>query len=178
MHPLLGLVATLGALALAALGVLTERLTRSQGAQMLQRSRAAAHNIVPDLGSCTKHIEAVLPALRGKVSGMSLKVPVANGSLVDMVSFTKKPLTVQAVNEAVQAAAGGPRKQIIEYSNDPLVSTDVLGSPYSCTFDALSTMVPTAHTVKTIAWFDNGWAYARRTLELAAYTQQLAGGKL
>jgi glyceraldehyde 3-phosphate dehydrogenase len=145
-------------------------------ADTLRRSRAAAQNIVPDNGSCTKHIEAIVPSLRGKVSGMSLKVPVANGSMMDMVTFTKRPVTVQSVNDAVHAAAGaGQLKHIIEYSTDALVSSDVKGSDHSCTFDALSTMVMGDRSVKTLAWFDNGWGYARRTVELAMHVHNLPG---
>ncbi len=142
-----------------------------------RRARAAKQNIVPDVGPCSKHIEAVLPALRGKVSGMAMCVPVANGSLMDLVVQTKKPVQSAAFNDVVHAAAAaGNFKDLVEYSAEPLVSSDVLGSSFSCTYDALSTMVTGQHTLKALCWYDNGWAFARRTLELALYLHSISGG--
>jgi glyceraldehyde 3-phosphate dehydrogenase len=147
-------------------------------AQTPRQSRAAKQNIVPDLGPCTRDIEAILPALRGKVSGMSLLVPVANGSLIDMVAHTKKPVSVQSVNDMVHAAASaGLYKNLVEYSTDPLVSSDVQRSSFSCTYDSLATMALGDHIIKTLAWYDNGWGFARRTLELAMVLHQLPGDK-
>ena len=146
-------------------------------ASSLRRSRAANENIVPDVGSCTRHIEAVLPNLRGKVAGMTLRVPVQNGSLLDMTVVTHRPASSQAVNDVVHAAASaGLYKNIVEYSTDPIVSCDVQGSDFSCTYDSLATMAQGDRMIKTLTWYDNGWGFARRTLELAMHLHGLPGG--
>ena len=142
-----------------------------------RRSRAAAENIVP-LESETETealIGALVPALHGKVSSMALKVPVSNGSVVDMVTFTKKPITVQAVNDAVQHAAAGAYKHVLEYMADPIVSSDVKQSPYSSTYDSEATMVLGQNAVKTLSWFDNSWGYAQRAVDLVEFLAKEGG---
>jgi glyceraldehyde 3-phosphate dehydrogenase len=142
----------------------------------LRRSRAATENIIPTDTKNDKLFSHLVPSLAGKISGMALKVPVMNGSLVDMVSFTKKPVTVTAVNEVVRTAVASDYKGIIEYATDPIVSSDVKQSPYSGTFDSLATMVLGQNAIKTIAWYDNGWGYAHRAVDLISYMAKLEGG--
>jgi glyceraldehyde 3-phosphate dehydrogenase len=142
----------------------------------MRRSRAAAANIVPTEGQGVDTLTGLFPHLKDKVSAMSLRVPVPNGSLLDMVAFTKNPVSVQAVNDAVKAAAQGPYKAIVDYTTDPIVSSDVKGSAYSATFDASATMVLGNGAVKTVAWFDNGWGYAHRALELVSHLGNMQGG--
>ena len=138
-------------------------------------SRAAAENIVPVESKSEALIGVLVPALKGKVSAMSLKVPVPNGSVVDMVTFTKKPITVQAVNDAVKSAAQGAYKHIVEYMADPIVSSDVKQSPYSSTYDSEATMVLGQNAVKTLSWFDNGWGYAQRAVDLVEFLAKEGG---
>jgi glyceraldehyde 3-phosphate dehydrogenase len=142
----------------------------------LRRSRAATENIIPTETKSDRLFAHLIPSLKDKISGMALKVPVMNGSLVDMVSFTKKPVTVTAVNEVIRTAVAAEYKGIVEYATDPIVSSDVKQSPYSCTFDSLATMTLGNNAIKTIAWYDNGWGYAHRAVELISYMATLEGG--
>lgn len=141
----------------------------------IRLSRAAAANIVPVATNAGETLEGLLPELSGKVSAMALKVPIDNGSLVDMVAFTKKKVTREAVNNVVESAANDVFPGIVEFARDPIVSSDVRMSPYSATFDSLATMAMGEHTIKTIAWYDNGWGYAHRAIELAARMADLGG---
>jgi glyceraldehyde 3-phosphate dehydrogenase len=138
-------------------------------AEDLRRSRAASENIIPTETNAGKLLEKLLPHLEGKISGLALNVPVPNGSVVDMTCFTKKPVTVTAVNEVVRTAIEAHYKNFIEYVADPIVSSDVKKSPYSTTFDSLATMCLGEHCVKTISWYDNGWGYALRAIDLMEY---------
>ncbi len=142
----------------------------------LRRSRGAADNIVPTETGTEKMFAQLLPHLEGKISGMALKVPVPNGSLVDMVTYTQKEVTVDAVNEVMRTAAHSLYPRVVEYSQDPIVSSDVKHSPYSSTYDSLATMVLGNRMVKTIAWYDNGWGYAHRAIELMQYLGNMEGG--
>ena len=108
----------------------------------------------------------ILPQLAGKLDGMALNVPVPDGSNVDLVALAKRPVTKDEINEAVKAAAKGPFRDILEYTEQPIVSSDVIGNDHSAVFDALSTSVLGGNLVKTITWYDNGWGYARRCVEL------------
>jgi glyceraldehyde 3-phosphate dehydrogenase len=141
-----------------------------------RRSRAASENIIPTEVRSDKLFEHLVPSLKGNISGMALKVPVLNGSVVDMVSFTKKPVTVTAVNEVVRTAVAAEYRNIVEYAVDPIVSSDVKQSPYSSTFDSLATMVLGDKAIKTISWYDNGWGYAHRAVELIEYMAKMEGG--
>ena len=145
-------------------------------ANNLRGSRAATENIIPTETKSTKLFEDFIAPLQNKISGMALKVPVMNGSLVDMVTYTTKPISVDAVNEAVRAAAAAQYSNIIEYSTDPIVSSDVKQSPYSCTYDSMATMALGTNAVKTIAWYDNGWGYANRAIDLVQHIAKLEGG--
>jgi glyceraldehyde 3-phosphate dehydrogenase (phosphorylating) len=132
----------------------------------LRRGRAAAQNIIPTSTNAPAMIMELLPALAGRIEGMAMNVPVPDGSLVDFACWTERPATVEAVNSAVRAAAEGSLAGIVEYEEDPVVSSDVIGNPHSSVFDALSTLVLGDRLVKTVAWYDNGWGYASRVVDL------------
>jgi glyceraldehyde 3-phosphate dehydrogenase len=104
---------------------------------------------------------------------MALRVPVTDGSVVDLVAKLKKPVTVQSINEAMKAAAGSGYEGIIEYCEEPIVSSDIVGNPHSCIFDAPSTMVQEGGLVKVIAWYDNEWGYSNRVVDLITSASRL-----
>jgi glyceraldehyde 3-phosphate dehydrogenase len=132
----------------------------------LRRARAAAINIVPASTGAAKASSLALPELKGRMDGLAMRVPVPDGSVTDLVCVLKGDVTVEAVNEAFRSAAeAGPLHGILDYSQDPLVSSDVVGSAYSCTFDSLSTMV-IGNLVKVIGWYDNEWGYSNRLVDL------------
>ena len=132
----------------------------------LRRSRNAATNIVPTSTGAARAIGQVLPALQGKLDGMAMRVPVPDGSLVDLTVELDKAVTEAAVNEAMAAAAAGPLRGILEYCTDPIVSGDIIGNPHSVIFDSLLTQVLEGHMVKVIGWYDNEWGYSTRVEEL------------
>jgi glyceraldehyde 3-phosphate dehydrogenase len=132
----------------------------------LRRARAAAINLIPTSTGAARAIGLVLPALKGKVDGMSMRAPVPTGSIVDFVVRVSRDTSVEEVNAAFRAAADGPMKGILQYSEDPLVSTDIQQSPYSCIFDSGLTMV-TGSMVKVFGWYDNEWGYSCRLVDLA-----------
>jgi glyceraldehyde 3-phosphate dehydrogenase len=106
--------------------------------------------------------------MAGRITGESLNVPVPNGSVVDLVCWHEKGVTVEAINEVIRTAAGSRRwRNILHYEDYPIVSSDVIRSPYSCSFDSLSTMVMQTGVSKTLAWYDNSWGYANRVVDLA-----------
>ena len=142
----------------------------------LRRSRAATENIIPTETNSGQVVMDLLPQLAGKVEGMALKVPVPNGSLVDMVSYTTEPVTADAVNEVVRTAVASKYSDYVEYVTDPIVSSDVKHSPYSCTYDALATLTLGDRMVKTLSWYDNGWGYAHRVVDLAKRLGRIEGG--
>jgi glyceraldehyde 3-phosphate dehydrogenase len=136
-----------------------------------RRARAAAVNIIPTTTGAAKAVGKVIPELKGKLNGFALRVPVADGSIVDLVATLKKSVTVAEVNAALKAAAAGKLKGIMEYSEDPLVSSDIVGNPHSAIIDAQSTMTMPAeggNMVKVVAWYDNEWGYSVRTADLIA----------
>ncbi|MEO8505220.1 MAG: glyceraldehyde 3-phosphate dehydrogenase NAD-binding domain-containing protein [Acidobacteriota bacterium] len=135
-------------------------------AEDLRRGRAAAENIIPQETRTAEVLDQLLPEIAGKVTAMSLNVPVANGSVVDLVSWHRQDVTVEAINEVVRTAAFGPLRRYLAFEDQPIVSSDVLRSPFSGTFDAQATMVVGKRVAKTLTWFDNGWAYALRAVEL------------
>lgn len=132
----------------------------------LRRSRAATENIIPTTTGAAKAVGKVLPNLDGKLDGMAMRVPVPDGSTVDLVVELGRNVTVDEVNAAVKAAADGPLKGIIQYSEDALVSTDIIGNPHSSIFDAASTQVLGGNLVKVLAWYDNEWGYSNRVVDL------------
>jgi glyceraldehyde 3-phosphate dehydrogenase len=133
-----------------------------------RRSRAAALNLIPTTTGAAKAVGLVLPELNGKLNGFSMRAPVPTGSAVDLVFQTPNPLTPDEINAALKAAAEGPLKGILDYTEDPIVSTDIVHDPHSCIVDGLSTMViGDGRMAKVIAWYDNEWGYSNRCVELA-----------
>ncbi len=133
----------------------------------LRRARAAAANIVPSSTGAAKALHLVLPELEGKLNGMSLRVPTAVVSVVDLVVNTVKPVSRDAANEAFRAAKDGGLKGILDYTEEPVVSTDFRGDAHSSIVDGQETMTVGDHTLKVLAWYDNEWGYANRLVELA-----------
>lgn len=131
----------------------------------LRRARAAAANIIPTTTGAAKAVGKVIPELKGKLDGGALRVPTPDGSLTDLVAVLKKEVTVEEVNAAMKAAAEGPMKGILEYTEDPIVSSDIVGNSHSSIFDALSTMVQ-GNLVKIDSWYDNEWGYSCRVVDL------------
>jgi len=131
-----------------------------------RRGRAAAENIIPQETKAAKMVMQLLPALQGRISGEAMNVPVPNGSCIDLVCWHEKPVTITAINEVVRTAASSSWQGIVHYEDDPIVSSDIIRSPYSSTFDSLATMVLGDRVSKTIAWYDNGWGYAHRVVDL------------
>lgn len=146
----------------------------------LRRSRAAAENIIPAETGAARMVEQVLPSLKGKLDGIAMRVPVPDGSTVDFVTLMKRDLEREEVNEVVRSAAGSRYKDIIEYSEDPIVSSDVIGNPHSAIFDSLSTQITGGNLLKTISWYDNGWGHAQRVVDLvvrlASISDSVRGG--
>ncbi len=132
----------------------------------LRRARAAALNMVPTTTGAAKAVGLVIPELRGKLDGIAVRVPVSDGSMVDLVAELHTAVTAEEINAAMKAAAEGELKGYLEYSEDPLVSTDVIGNPASSIFDAQSTKIIDGNFVKVIAWYDNEWGYSNRTVDL------------
>ena len=131
-----------------------------------RRSRAATENIIPTTTGAAKAVGKVLPQLEGKLDGIAMRVPVPDGSTVDLVVELETDVTVDQVNAAVRKAAEGPMKGIVEYSEAPLVSTDIIGNPHSSIFDAPLTQVLAGNTVKVLSWYDNEWGYSNRVVDL------------
>ena len=132
----------------------------------LRRSRAAAENIIPTTTGAARAVGKVLPQLEGKLDGMAMRVPVPDGSIVDLTCRLRKPVTVDEVNGAVRRAAEGPMARIVEYSEVPLVSSDIIGNPHSSIFDALSTRASNDGYLNVVAWYDNEWGYSNRVVDL------------
>ena len=139
----------------------------------LRRARAAALNIIPTTTGAAKATALVIPELKGKMDGMALRVPVSDGSATDLVVQLEREATKEDVNAAFRAAADGPLKGYLYYTEDPIVSSDIVGSPASCTFDASLTMA-LGDQVKIIGWYDNEWGYSCRLVDLV----QLVGSRL
>ena len=131
----------------------------------LRRARAAAVNIVPSTTGAAKAIGLVLPELKGKLDGFALRVPVPTGSITDLTLVSEKPVTVEAIKAAYREAAAGPLKGILLYTEDPIVSSDIVTDPHSSIFDAGLVRV-IDHTVKLSSWYDNEWGYSNRLVEL------------
>jgi glyceraldehyde 3-phosphate dehydrogenase len=142
----------------------------------LRRARAAAVNIIPSSTGAAKAIGQVLPELDGKLDGIALRVPVPDGSITDLTVTLKQETTVEAVNQAFKDAAVGPLKGILEYTEDPIVSSDIVDNPHSCIFDAKSTLVipkGKGNVVKVFGWYDNEWGYSCRTADIVAKAAKL-----
>lgn len=134
----------------------------------LRRARAAAVSIIPTTTGAAKAVGKVIPDLKGKLDGFALRVPVSDGSVVDLVAELKKPATAEQINSAMKEAALGDMKGILEYTEDPIVSCDIVGNSHSSIFDALSTMVMEGNLVKVVSWYDNEWGYSCRVVDLLA----------
>jgi glyceraldehyde 3-phosphate dehydrogenase len=132
----------------------------------LRRSRAAAENIIPTTTGAARAVGKVLPNLAGRLDGMAMRVPVPDGSIVDLTCRVRAKPSAADVNAAVKKAAGGPLAGIVEYSEVPLVSSDIIGNPHSSIFDALSTRAEGDGYVKVVAWYDNEWGYSCRVVDL------------
>jgi glyceraldehyde 3-phosphate dehydrogenase len=137
-----------------------------------RRARAAAENIIPTTTGAAKAVSLVLPELKGKLNGMAMRVPTPNVSLVDLVAEVNQDVTAEEVNAALQEAAEGDLKGIMAYSDEPLVSRDYNGSPYSSTIDALSTLVMEGNMVKVVSWYDNESGYSHRVVDLVDFIAQ------
>jgi glyceraldehyde 3-phosphate dehydrogenase len=131
----------------------------------MRRARAAAANIIPTSTGAAKAIGKVVPALAGKLDGFAVRVPIPVGSIVDLVVNVKKDVTKESVNAAMKAAAEGPMKGVLEYCDEPIVSSDIVNNPASSIFDSLCTMV-IDKTVKVVSWYDNEWGYSNRSVDI------------
>ena len=134
----------------------------------LRRARAAAINLVPTSTGAAKAIGLVIPELDGKLNGIAVRAPVATGSVVDLVCRVSRDTTIEEINGAfAERADTGPLEGILKYTDDPIVSTDIVTSPYSSVFDAGLTMVIESRLVKVVSWYDNEWGYSNRVVDLA-----------
>jgi len=134
----------------------------------LRRARAAALNLIPTTTGAAKAVGLVLPELNGKLNGFAMRAPVPTGSVVDLTFDAAKAVNPEEVNAAVKAAAEGPMKGILSYTEDPIVSTDIVGDPHSSIFDsALTEVIGDGKLVKAVSWYDNEWGYSNRCVELA-----------
>ena len=133
----------------------------------LRRARSAAVSQIPTTTGAAKAVGKVIPELNGKLDGMAIRVPTPTGSLIDLVVNLKTEATVEEINAAMKKAADGPMKGILEYTEDPIVSVDIIHNTHSSIFDALSTMV-SGKTVKVLSWYDNEWGYSARVVDLVA----------
>jgi glyceraldehyde 3-phosphate dehydrogenase len=141
----------------------------------LRRARAAGVNLIPTSTGAAKAVGLVLPELNGKLNGMAVRAPVITGSVVDLTFKASKQTSVEEVNGAVRAAAEGPLEGILAYTEDPIVSTDIVTDSHSSVFDSEQTIVMDGDLVKVFSWYDNEWGYANRCVELAAKVLQPAG---
>lgn len=132
----------------------------------LRRARAAAVNIIPTTTGAAKAIGEVIPSLKGKLDGLAMRVPVANGSVTDLVVLVSKDVTVEAINAAMKKAAEGELRSILEYCADPIVSSDIIGNTHSSIFDSGLTYVIDKRMVKVVSWYDNEWGFSNRMVDL------------
>jgi glyceraldehyde 3-phosphate dehydrogenase len=141
----------------------------------LRRSRAAAENIIPTTTGAARAVGEVLPKLKGKLDGMAMRVPVPDGSVVDLSCRLRTRPSAREVNEAVRRVSADRLSRILEYSEVPLVSSDIIGNPHSSIFDALSTRAESDGFVKVLSWYDNEWGYSNRVVDLIARLAALEG---
>ncbi len=132
----------------------------------LRRARSAAINMIPTTTGAARAVGKIIPDLAGKLDGMAIRVPVANGSVVDLIVAVKKDATIESVNAVFKGAAESRMKGILEFSDEPLVSTDIIGNPHSCIFDSMATMIIDDRLIKAIGWYDNEWGYSNRILDV------------
>jgi len=132
----------------------------------LRRARSAALSMIPTTTGAAKAISEVIPDVKGKIDGCAIRVPTPVGSLVDLVAEVAKSVSIEAVNGAMKKAADGPMKGVLQYTEDPIVSVDIIGNPHSSVFDALSTMLVGDKFVKVFSWYDNEWGFSHRMLDM------------
>lgn len=132
----------------------------------LRRARAAAVNIIPTTTGAARAIGEVIPSLKGKLDGLAMRVPVVNGSVTDLVALVSKDVTVETVNAAMKKAAGGELKGVLEYCEDPIVSSDIIGNTHSSIFDSALTYVIDKRMIKVVSWYDNEWGFSNRMVDL------------
>jgi glyceraldehyde 3-phosphate dehydrogenase len=135
----------------------------------LRRARAAALSIIPTTTGAAKATSLVLPELKGKIDGISIRVPTPDVSLTDLTVVVDKPVTIEAINAAFNAASEGPMKGIMRYTEEELVSSDFIGDPHSCIIDSKTTNVVDGTLLKVSGWYDNEWGYASRCVDLLRY---------
>ena len=131
----------------------------------LRRARAAGVSMIPTSTGAAKAIGHVIPSLQGKLDGIAVRVPLSDGSLIDITALTTRPASVASVNAAMREAADGPLRGILQYVEDPIVSQDVVGNPHSAVFDSLLTMASGEKMVKVFAWYDNEWGFSNRMVD-------------
>ncbi len=139
-----------------------------------RRGRAAAENIIPQETNAAEVVIELLPELRGRITGKAINVPVPNGSVIDLVCWHTRPVSVVAINELIRSATSR-WPGILHFEDDPIVSSDIIRSSYSSTFDSQATMVLGDRVSKTLAWYDNGWGYAHRVVDLIRRLAALDG---
>ncbi|MCS7143246.1 MAG: type I glyceraldehyde-3-phosphate dehydrogenase [Aigarchaeota archaeon] len=146
----------------------------------LRRARAAAQSIIPTTTGAASALHLVIPEVKGKLHGIALRVPVANGSLTDLSVLLKRSVSVEEVNRAFQEESQGRMRGIIEYTEDPIVSIDVIGNPHSCVFDASSTIVLGNNNdyIKVFGWYDNEWGYSNRLVDIVRMIESQWTGKI
>ncbi len=139
----------------------------------LHRARAAAINIIPTTTGAAKAVGEVIPALKGKLTGIAMRVPVASGSVTDLTAVIARSASKDEINQAMKRAADGPLGGILEYTEDPIVSSDIIDNPHSCIFSAEWTEVIQGNLVKVVGWYDNEWGYSARAADLIARVAKL-----
>ena len=144
-----------------------QRLAEAADSPDLRRSRAAAENIIPTTTSAPRAVAEIIPSLAGRLDGVAMRVPVPDGSTIDLVTELSCEVTRDEVNDVVRRAAEGPLRGILEYCTEPVVSSDIIGNPHSCIFDSELTQVTGGRLLRVVAWYDNEWGYSSRCVDLA-----------
>ncbi|KAL2759697.1 hypothetical protein ACRALDRAFT_2092493 [Sodiomyces alcalophilus JCM 7366] len=155
----------------------TQKTVDGPSAKDWRGGRTAAQNIIPSSTGAAKAVGKVIPALNGKLTGMSMRVPTANVSVVDLTARLEKGATYDEIKAAIKEAADGPLKGILEYTEDDVVSTDMIGNPASSIFDAKAGISLNNNFVKVVSWYDNEWGYSRRVLDLLVYISKIDASK-
>jgi len=139
-----------------------------------RRARAAARNIIPTTTGAARAVGKVLPQLKGKLDGLAVRVPVHDGSVVDLIVEFQREATVEQINRAIREAADGPLKRVLEYCDEPIVSSDIIGNAHSSIFDALSTRRIGPRQARVLSWYDNEWGYSHRVVDLASRLAEMS----
>ncbi|KAF3014441.1 hypothetical protein G7054_g1489 [Neopestalotiopsis clavispora] len=155
----------------------TQKTVDGPSAKDWRGGRTAAQNIIPSSTGAAKAVGKVIPDLNGKLTGMSMRVPTANVSVVDLTARIEKGASYEEIKEAIKEAANGPLKGVLAYTEDEVVSTDMIGNTHSSIFDAKAGISLNNNFVKLVSWYDNEWGYSRRVLDLLAYVAKVDAGK-